>query len=52
MINLKPLYNALNAVGDGKSAICDYVAGMKDEYATRMHERLLLLRKGQFSDSL
>ena len=30
--------------------ICDYVAGMTDEYATRMYERLFVPRQGQFSD--
>lgn len=32
--------------------ICDYVAGMTDEYATRMYERLFVPRHGQFSDRL
>lgn len=32
--------------------ICDYVAGMTDEYATRMYERLFVPRQGQFSDRL
>lgn len=30
--------------------ICDYIAGMTDEYATRMFERLFVPRQGQFSD--
>ena len=32
--------------------ICDYVAGMTDEYATRLYERLYVPRVGQFSDRL
>lgn len=32
--------------------ICDYIAGMTDEYATRMYERLFVPRQGQFSDRL
>lgn len=41
--------------GDDATAlrvICDYVAGMTDEYATRMYERLFVPRQGQFSDRL
>lgn len=30
--------------------LCDYIAGMTDEYATRMYERLFVPRHGQFSD--
>jgi dGTP triphosphohydrolase len=26
--------------------ICDYIAGMTDEYATRMYERLFMPRQG------
>jgi dGTPase len=32
--------------------VCDYVAGVTDEYATRMYERLFVPRQGQFSDRL
>jgi dGTPase len=32
--------------------ICDFIAGMTDEYATRMYERLFVPRRGQFSDRL
>jgi dGTPase len=43
------------AAGDDAAklrVICDYVAGMTDEYATRMYERLFVPRQGQFSDRL
>ena len=37
----------------GKARIvCDYIAGMTDEYANRMYERMFLPRHGQFSDRL
>ena len=32
--------------------VCDYIAGMTDEYANRMYERMFLPRHGQFSDRL
>jgi dGTPase len=38
--------------GSGKRVICDYIAGMTDEYATRMYERLFIPRMGRFSDNL
>lgn len=37
---------------DKLRVVCDYVAGMTDEYATRLYERLFLPRHGQFSDRL
>ncbi len=52
---LKPSFKEqLPATGevDRSRVICDYIAGMTDEYATRMFERLFVPRQGQFSDRL
>ena len=35
-----------------KRVICDYIAGMTDEYATRMYERLFVPREGTVFDRL
>ncbi len=37
---------------DRKRVVCDYVAGMTDEYATRMYERLFVPREGTVFDRL
>jgi dGTPase len=37
---------------DAKRVICDYIAGMTDEYATRMYERLFVPREGTVFDRL
>jgi len=37
---------------DRKRVICDYIAGMTDEYATRMYERLFVPREGTVFDRL
>lgn len=50
--NFGDLYASLNSDADKNRVICDYIAGMTDEYATRMYERLFVPRHGQFSDRL
>jgi len=37
---------------DRKRVVCDYIAGMTDEYATRMYERLFVPREGTVFDRL
>lgn len=37
---------------DSKRVVCDYIAGMTDEYATRMYERLFVPREGTVFDRL
>lgn len=49
--NFQELY--LNAEAqEKKRVLCDYIAGMTDEYATRMYERLFMPRHGQVFDRL
>jgi len=43
-------HGAASSIDAKLRVICDYVAGMTDEYATRMYERLFVPRQGQFSD--
>lgn len=50
--NFGDLYASLTSDADKNRVICDYIAGMTDEYATRMYERLFVPRHGQFSDRL
>ena len=38
--NTRQRWRALTEQGRGHRAICDYVAGMTDEYANRMMQRL------------
>lgn len=37
---------------EGRRVICDYIAGMTDEYATRVYERLFVPREGTVFDRL
>lgn len=49
----KELYNAAdNDENLRMRIICDYVAGMTDDYAIRLHEKLFLPRKGSIFDRL
>jgi dGTPase len=48
--NFRDLYLLASDEGQRIRVICDYIAGMTDEYATRMFERLFVPRHGQFSD--
>lgn len=48
--SFRDLYDAAGAEPQRVRVICDYIAGMTDEYATRMFERLFVPRHGQFSD--
>nr|CAA9280873.1 dNTP triphosphohydrolase, broad substrate specificity [uncultured Armatimonadetes bacterium] len=41
-----PSWRAAQTAAERKRVICDYVAGMTDEYATRMFERLFVPRQG------
>jgi len=50
--NFRDLYGAVGDESAKLRVICDYIAGMTDEYATRMYERLFVPRHGQFSDRL
>lgn len=45
-------YKAEGTASGKIRTICDYVAGMTDEYATRMYERLFVPRRGASSDRL
>lgn len=38
--NTQQRWRDLSAIGLGERAICDYIAGMTDEYAERMYQRL------------
>ena len=44
----------LGTIGESNKqrVICDYIAGMTDEYATRIYERLFVPREGHVSDRL
>ncbi len=45
----------LEVAGDDDATarvVCDYVAGMTDDYATRMYERLFVPGRGSYSDQL
>lgn len=45
--------NYVNAAdSERKRVICDYIAGMTDEYTTRIYERLFVPRQGQVFDRL
>lgn len=37
---------------DRARVLCDYVAGMTDDYATRIYERLFIPREGGLFDKL
>jgi dGTPase len=50
--SFRELYEAAGPLDARLRIICDFIAGMTDEYATRMYERLFLPRHGQFSDRL
>lgn len=50
--SFKEQYSKSNNVQEKKRAICDYIAGMTDEYATRIYERLFVPRHGQVFDRL
>jgi len=50
--NFRELYSAAADDAARSRVLCDYIAGMTDEYATRMFERLFLPRHGLFSDRL
>lgn len=41
-----------DVTADKYRIICDYIASMTNEYATRLYERLFVPRQGQFSDRL
>lgn len=45
-------YRSAQSSDERMRVICDYIAGMTDEYATRMYERLFVPRHGVFSDQL
>ncbi len=53
---LKPayaqLYSNAKSKSEQKRIICDYVAGMTDDYAIRMYERLFIPRQGNVFDKL
>lgn len=38
--------------GHDLRVVCDYVAGMTDDYATRMYEKILIPRKGSIFDKI
>lgn len=50
-LNFQELYSRAD-VSEKKRVLCDYIAGMTDEYATRMYERLFMPRHGQVFDRL
>lgn len=49
--NFQELYSGAQD-SEKKRILCDYIAGMTDEYATRMYERLFMPRHGQVFDRL
>jgi dGTPase len=53
---LKPIYAEMYSEAksscEQKRIICDYVAGMTDDYAIRMYERLFIPRQGNVFDKL
>jgi dGTPase len=50
--NFRKVWEAAGTDGDKLRVICDYIAGMTDEYATRMYERLFVPRQGHIFDRL
>ncbi len=50
--SFKDQYIMAPNINEKKRVICDYIAGMTDEYATRIYERLFMPRHGQVFDRL
>ena len=48
--NFSELHQSMRDDISRKRIICDYIAGMTDEYATRMYERLFVPRQGHVFD--
>lgn len=50
----KELHKKAKAAGDAAAmrVICDFIAGMSDDYATRIYEKIFLPRKGSIFDRL
>lgn len=46
------MYESAKSVAAKKRIICDYIAGMTDDYAIRMYERLFVPRHGNVFDKL
>lgn len=50
--NFANMYQAASNEVSRHRIVCDYIAGMTDEYATRMYERLFVPRQGHVFDRL
>ncbi len=50
--SFKKSYEIKTSDADRNRVICDYIAGMTDEYATKAHERIFSVRKGSVFDRL
>jgi dGTPase len=46
------VYSSVRDWKEQRRVICDYIAGMTDEYATKMYERLFVPRQGHVFDRL